>query len=76
MPGNLDELVPKYLPELPKDPFSDQDFIYRLEDGDWKLYSVGPNTKDDGGLREPYNSARIFVADSIDILYHRGPMRG
>ena len=46
-------LVPVYLAELPKDPFTDEDFIYRREDNlVYKLYSVGPNKTDDGGVQE------------------------
>jgi hypothetical protein len=49
-PDKLAELVPVYIKELPKDLFSDIDFIYQpQEDGGYLLYSVGPNGKDDGG---------------------------
>jgi hypothetical protein len=29
-PASLAELVPRYLPKVPKDPFSGGDFVYRL----------------------------------------------
>jgi hypothetical protein len=50
-PHALAELVPEYLETLPEDSFSDQPFCYELvEDGQsLRLYSVGPDLKDDGG---------------------------
>ena len=48
-PARLDELAPAYLPDVPTDPFTDAPFVYaRTADG-YRLYSVGPNMKDDGG---------------------------
>jgi len=49
-PPKLEELVPKYMPAIPVDLFSDKPLIYRLEGKGYLLYSVGPNGKDDGGL--------------------------
>lgn len=50
-PGTLGDLSPDYLPELPKDPFSGEDFRYRVDAqaGTYLLYSVGPDRHDDGG---------------------------
>ncbi len=50
-PAKLDELVPKYLPQVPGDVFSGEALIYKPTENDYLLYSVGPNGKDDGGLR-------------------------
>ena len=48
-PETLDELTPRYLTELPLDPFSGASLNYRrLPDG-YQLYSVGENRIDDGG---------------------------
>ncbi|HNZ19635.1 MAG TPA: hypothetical protein PLB67_15120 [Candidatus Hydrogenedentes bacterium] len=49
-PETLDDLAPRYLPELPRDPYSGQDFIYTRDESGFLLYSVGPNGTDDGGL--------------------------
>jgi membrane protease YdiL (CAAX protease family) len=50
LPGDLNTLVTKgYLKSLPTDPFSDSIFVYKKADGDFLLYSVGPDFKDDGG---------------------------
>ncbi len=48
-PKTLQELVPKYLPFLPKDDFSGNDFVYRPQTNGYLLYGVGPDGKDDGG---------------------------
>jgi hypothetical protein len=49
LPQQLDELVPKYLAAVPIDPFSDQPLVYRCVEGQYVLYSVGPDGVDNGG---------------------------
>jgi hypothetical protein len=49
-PGNLDALIPQYLPTLPPDPYGDKLRYQKTADG-FLLYSVGPNQKDDGGKK-------------------------
>ncbi len=48
-PASLAELVPAYLDEVPKDPFSGDDFRYQPQLDSYVLYGVGPNRRDDGG---------------------------
>jgi hypothetical protein len=48
-PGRLDDLAPRYLSRTPTDPFSGQPLIYRPQNTNWLLYSVGPDGVDDGG---------------------------
>lgn len=49
-PGTLTELVPKFLPSVPIDPFDGKPLRYRPNpDGTYLLYSVGEDGKDDGG---------------------------
>jgi hypothetical protein len=48
-PEKLVELVPKYLRQLPLDPFSRQLMVYRPNGTNWLLYSLGPDQVDDGG---------------------------
>ena len=48
-PAALTELAPKYLREVPPNPFCGEPFHYRLEDDGWTLYSVGLDQDDDGG---------------------------
>ncbi len=48
-PADLADLTPKYLLEIPKDPFGEGDFRYKPENGGYVLYSVGQNGVDEGG---------------------------
>lgn len=49
-PENLQALVPHYLPKVLLDPFDGKPLRYqRLERG-FKVWSVGPNFRDDGGV--------------------------
>jgi hypothetical protein len=51
-PEKLSELSPKYLPTIPLDLFSGKDVIYSRTEKGYRLYSVGPNGKDDGGMKD------------------------
>lgn len=48
-PERLDELVPKYLPALPIDPFSDKPLVYERRDDGYLLVSTDWNCVYDGG---------------------------
>jgi hypothetical protein len=48
-PTRLDELAPKYLPDVPGDLFSGKALVYSHADKGYLLYSVGVNGKDEGG---------------------------
>ena len=49
-PSSLEELTPAYFKELPRDPYTGKDFVYRLlREGGFVVYSVGPNERDEGG---------------------------
>ncbi len=52
-PDTLADLVPEIIPELPLDPLTGDDYIYRQEDEGFVVYSVGRNGTDDGGLHSP-----------------------
>jgi len=56
LPPSLDALVPAYLKSLPPDPFSGSPFGYRVAGRAYRLYSVGPDRRDDGGRErlDPY----------------------
>lgn len=59
-PETLAELSPAYLGSPALDPMDGKPLRYgRLPDGSFKLYSVGPNLKDDGGV--------YFRKDSGDL---------
>jgi hypothetical protein len=50
-PENLDALVPKFISQLPNDVISGEPYKYhRTNDGQFVLYSIGWNEKDDGGV--------------------------
>ncbi len=80
-PAALDELSPKYLAEIPQDPFSGDKLHYQLENGGYLLYSVGPNGKDDGGRNfneenedwSNYESATEEEKSWDDIAIHTSP---
>jgi len=58
LPERLNELVPGQISAIPNDPFIEEGFRYqRTEDG-YRLYSIGPNRKDDGGTGPDELSAR------------------
>jgi hypothetical protein len=64
LPERLDELVPEYLPEVPLDPFDGEPLRYRA-DGDAapRVYSIGPNRRDDGGVADPRSEKSDVVLD-------------
>lgn len=48
-PGSLEELTPRFLPQVPPDRYDGAPLKYRLVDGIPVLYSVGVDRDDDGG---------------------------
>lgn len=68
-PGELAELVPKYLPAVPVDRFADGPLIYHAGEHGYTLYSVGPNLRDDGGKgRQSLGPASSPFTDADDIV--------
>jgi hypothetical protein len=63
-PTALGELVPRYLADLPMDPFTGKPFVYLPMEKDFLLYSVGPNRVDDGGV--PREAAKD---ENYDIVF-------
>lgn len=61
-PESLSDLVPAYLPSVPIDPFNESHgtFGYTREDNGYRLYSVGANRTDEGGV-EPQRGDGMFV---------------
>ena len=66
-PAALTQLVPKYLQQVPLDPFTGRPLVYRPQGANWLLYSVGEDGSDDGG-KPVARSAPGGVAKG-DILY-------
>jgi hypothetical protein len=67
LPESLKALVPEFLPEVPTDPFDGKPLRYVVSDGDYAVYSVGADGKDDGGQGDltgkPDVVFRVGVAD-------------
>jgi hypothetical protein len=53
LPSSLDQLVPKYLDEIPRDVINGGPMHYRSDGKEYVLWSVGWNEKDDGGVSSP-----------------------
>ncbi len=71
-PSSLNELIAKdYLKELPMDPFSDKELIYKRANGDFILYSLGYNFIDDGGQfgKDSRGEPRRLWADNGDSVF-------
>jgi hypothetical protein len=70
-PDRLEQLVPKYLPAVPKDCYSDAAIRYKREGTGYLLYSLGPNGKDDGGrgrhMDPPPDEDEKLEEDADDI---------
>jgi hypothetical protein len=50
-PDTLDALVPRFISQLPHDVINGEPYKYRrTDDGQFILYSIGWNEKDDGGV--------------------------
>lgn len=49
-PDNLQALVSKYLPKVPIDPFDGKPMRYQRLAKGFKVWSIGPNLKDEGGM--------------------------
>ncbi|MFA0769359.1 MAG: hypothetical protein OXFUSZZB_002687 [Candidatus Fervidibacter sp.] len=50
-PEDLQALVPKFLPSVPSDPYDGKPLRYRKLQKGFKVWSVGENRKDDGGVK-------------------------
>lgn len=66
-PEELNSLVPKYLAQLPIDPFDGQPIRYRRERSGYVLYSVGEDARDNSG-REPNPKDRTAPSDLCFIV--------
>src|SRR6185369_14676771 len=57
-PDRLDELKPRYLKEVPLDPYDGKPLRYRRLGDGVIVYSVGPDGADDGGVLDRQNPQR------------------
>ena len=56
-PDSLDQLVPKYISAVPRDPFVDAPLKFKKIPEGLFIYSVGYDGKDDGGKFDPKKPA-------------------
>ncbi|UCE58867.1 MAG: hypothetical protein JSU63_15675 [Phycisphaerales bacterium] len=70
-PESLSDLVSDYLSEVPADPFaSDGTTIRYIRDGEHpRLYSIGEDERDDGGVQKLRANGRIDFTH-IDIIFY------
>jgi hypothetical protein len=54
-PKSLEELQPKYLRQVPRDPFDGRQLRYRRTEEGVAVFSVGENEKDDGKIVIPFH---------------------
>jgi hypothetical protein len=49
LPADLNELIPTYLPSIPRDPFDGQPLRFKRRATGYVVYSIGSDLHDDGG---------------------------
>jgi hypothetical protein len=64
-PENLAALVPELSDSEPIDPFTGKPLIYKMENGELLIYSLGSNEKDDGG-RGTYMITQLVMEKDDD----------
>jgi hypothetical protein len=68
LPEQLDDLVPECLTDVPVDPFTGDPLIYLRGDSGCRLYSVGADGVDNGGIPAPFGHPRDDPGEGTDIL--------
>jgi hypothetical protein len=68
LPDTLEELKPAFLSDIPKDPFTGDDVLYRQLSKGYVVYSVGRDLVDDGGKEEP-GSRKLRYKSTYDITF-------
>ena len=75
LPEQLAQLVPDYLPRVPKDPFDGKPFRYLrsnvpgLPAEAWAVYSIGEDFTDDGGTAQAVGSYRTDQSITPDLVW-------
>ncbi len=71
-PRELNQLVPEYLEALPIDPHSGKPVLYQFNPpGQWIIYSVGSDGKDDGGVFGSYTDTLGKSGYDLDLDINR-----
>jgi hypothetical protein len=75
LPESLDQLVPRYLPSVPIDPFDGNTIHYlrkdvpNLPEDAWAVYSIGTDFIDDGGDARSVGSPRAKRFQNPDLVW-------
>jgi hypothetical protein len=74
----LDQLVPDYLPIVPEDPFFKAPLRYEKTKDGWRIWSIGQDQKDDGGVlavaERPWDGPEyVFASGLKSNARKRGP---
>jgi hypothetical protein len=74
-PRSLDELVPEFLPEVPRCTFTGKPLGMLINDAGPVLYSVGPDMEDDGGMPTdvPFGEYGMGPADISRAIHEGNP---
>ena len=70
-PVKLEDLVPKFLPRVPDDPFTDMPMQIKVSADGLKVYSLGRDTQDDGGKLSDRMTPGTDVGFEVQVP--RGP---
>jgi hypothetical protein len=66
LPETLESLAPTFLKAVPVDPFDGKPIRFKTLSKGYVVYSIGKDTKDDGGKEEPESSAS---ATNYDVTF-------
>ena len=58
LPDSLEQLVPEYMKELPRDPFDNEILRYIKHDAGYSVYTIGEDCIDNGGLSKEQMSEK------------------
>jgi len=75
LPDKWQDLVPKYLPRIPLDPFTDEPLKLTIVDGAVLVYSVGPDGKDNGGACEKFLTSGRDQDEDIALRFPPKPKK-
>jgi len=68
LPGRLEDLVPTYLPAVPIDPLSGRSILYKTDAVRPRIYSVGDDGVDDGGIEQDRSLGSAKYGDKGDLV--------
>ena len=66
IPAGLPELVPDFLPAVPRDPFDGQPLRFKTLPRGYVIYSIGADGVDDGGLEKTNNAVKYDVTITVE----------